>query len=262
MKLSTALICIPAVIAAGASIASVPPSSSTSENGVIPDSMETQRSTSIIRLTENDYIEVARELGIEPETMKAVVDIEAGPAHRGFHEPGKPLINFDLTMFRRFAGRNKINLSKYRRSHAVIFSRANAKRYGSYQAGQHARLEAARTIDPRTAAEGTFWGMFQIGGFNWKKCGASSIEDFVERMSKSEREQLELFAHFVTSTGLAKHLRAKNWRAFAAGYNGPSYASRGYHTRLAAAYARHKRKAADTKIPAHNQSTELPSPIE
>lgn len=227
-----------------------------------PDSAAIATTGSILRLTENDYIEVARELGIEPETMKAVVDIEAGPSHQGFHAPGKPLINFDLTMFRRFAGRNKVNLSQYRKSHAVIFSRANARRYGSYQGGQHARLEAARKIDNRTAIEGTFWGMFQIGGFNWKKCGAESIEDFVEKMSRSERDQLDLFANFVTSTGLVKHLRAKNWRAFAAGYNGPSYASRAYHTRLASAYAKHKRKAASTKKIVSDQSSELPTPIE
>lgn len=226
------------------------------------DSTATAPAGSILRLTEKDYIEVAKELGIEPETMKAVVDIEAGPSHQGFHAPGKPLINFDLTMFRRFAGRNRVNLSQYRKSHAVVFSRANARRYGSYQGGQHARLEAARKIDNRTAIEGTFWGMFQIGGFNWKKCGAESIEDFVEKMSRSERDQLDLFAHFVTTTGLVKHLRAKNWRAFAAGYNGPSYASRAYHSRLASAYAKHKRKAANTKKILSDQSSELPSPIE
>lgn len=84
--------------------------------------------------------------------------------------------------------------------------------------------------------------MFQIGGFNWKKCGAESIDDFVERMSRSERDQLDLFAEFITRAGLLKHLQNKNWAAFARGYNGPSYASRGYHTRMASAYARHLKK--------------------
>lgn len=196
----------------------------------------------IHRLTEEDYREVAERLGVEVATIKAVVEIEAGSAHQGFHKPGEPLINFDISMFRKFAGRNGINLSKYNKSHAVVFSRPNASRYGSTQAGQQARLKAARTIDETTAIQGCFWGMFQIGGFNWKKCGCSSIREFAERMAVSEREQLELFANFVTNTGMLQHLRSKNWSAFARMYNGGSYASRGYHTRLANSYAKHSRK--------------------
>jgi hypothetical protein len=61
-------------------------------------------------------------------------------------------------------------------------------------------------------------------------------------MSRSERDQLELFAEFIRSTGLLKHLSNKNWAAFARGYNGPSYASRRYHTRLAQAYAKYSKK--------------------
>lgn len=202
--------------------------------------LEEENPNEIRRLTEEDYREVAARLGVEVAAIKAVVDIEAGKTHQGFHEPGVPLINFDLTMFRRFAGKRGINLGKYQKSHAVVFSRPNAKRYGSQQAAQHARLKAARSIDNTTAIEGTFWGMFQIGGFNWKKCGADNINDFVEKMSRSERDQLDMFANFIQSTGLVKHLKSRNWAAFAKGYNGPSYAARGYHTRLASAYARHK----------------------
>lgn len=195
----------------------------------------------IKRLTDDDYRKVADELGIEVAAMKAVVDIEAGAGHRGFAAPGQPLINFDLTMFRRFAAKRGINLSKYAKSHAVVFRRPDARRYGSQQAAQHERLKQARTIDNRAAIEGTFWGMFQIGGFNWAKCGASSIDDFVRRMSTSEHEQLELFARFLVSCDLVKHLKNHNWAAFARSYNGPSYASRGYHKKLARAYAKHKK---------------------
>ncbi len=195
----------------------------------------------IHRLTEDDYKAVAEELNIEVATIKAVVEIEAGAAHEGFYKPGLPLINFDMSMFRRFAAKNGINLSKYNKSHAVVFSRPNAARYGSTQGGQQARFKAARTIDEVTAIQGCFWGMFQIGGFNWKKTGCSTIQEFVDRMSTSEREQLELFAQFVTNTGMLKHLRDKNWAAFARMYNGNSYARRGYHTRLANSYAKHKK---------------------
>lgn len=194
------------------------------------------------RLTEQDFIEVARELGVEVAAIKAVVEIEAGKTHNGFWAENKPLINFDLTMFRKMAAKNKVSLASAAKTHPVIFSRPNAAKYGSQQGGQQARLDAARQIDDVTGIEGTFWGMFQIGGFNWKKCGADSPQHFVELMSRSERDQLELFAHFITNTGLLKHLQNKNWAAFARGYNGPNYAKRGYHTRMANAYNRYKNK--------------------
>ncbi len=208
-----------------------------------PDSTQTAGNgspTEILRLTEQDYQEVAEELGVETAAIKAVVDIEAGKQHQGFFAPGKPLINFDLSMFRQRARRNGINLSRYSKSHAAVFSRPNARRHGSTQAAQQERLRLARTIDNKTGIEGAFWGMFQIGGFNWKLCGCSDINEFVQKMSRSERDQLDLFANFIKNCGLDKHLRAKNWAAFARRYNGASYAARGYHTRLAQAYARHK----------------------
>ncbi len=200
------------------------------------------RRNSIERLTDEDYREAADELGIETAAMKAVVAIEAGSTHRGFYAPGKPLINFDLAMFRRGARKRGINLATYTKKQPVVFSRPNIKRYGSYQAAQYARLNGAMAIDSITALENTFWGMFQIGGFNWRKCGAESIKDFVDSMSSSEHEQLELFVEFVKSQGLDKYLKKKDWAGFARRYNGPGYAKRRYHKRLASAYERYRKE--------------------
>lgn len=191
-------------------------------------------------LTEQDYIEFAAELGVEVAAVKAVVDIEAGRAHRGFWTDGKPILNFDMSIYRQMASRHKINLGKYTKSHPLVFSRPNTARYCSQQAAVQARFDQAVTIDSVTAIEGTFWGMFQIGGFNWRLCGTSSPQEFYRLMCRSERDQLELFGEFITRSGLLPSLRAKNWSAFARGYNGPSYASRGYHRRLAESYRRHK----------------------
>lgn len=194
------------------------------------------------KLSDEDYEEVAKRLGVEPAAIKAVVDIEAGAAHKGFWTEGKPLINFDLSIYQKRAAKRNINLSRYRKSHAVIFNRPNTAKYGSQQAAQQARLDAAMTIDPISAIEGTFWGMFQIGGFNYKLCGTKSHEEFVRKMSKSERSQLDLFAELIINSGMLQSLKDKNWAAFARKYNGASYASRGYHTKLANAYARHSKK--------------------
>lgn len=188
----------------------------------------------ILPLTDKDFEEVAEALGVEVAAIKAVVDIEAGRTHEGFMAPGRPLINFDLTLFRRFASKRGVNVSKYSKSHPIVFTSSKGS-----QATAHRRLDAAKSININAAYEGTFWGMFQIGGFNWKRCGAESLNDFVDKMSRSERDQLDLFANFITNTGLVKHLQQKNWTAFARGYNGPSYARRNYHTRMASAYNRH-----------------------
>ncbi len=192
------------------------------------------------RLTLADYEAVASELGVDVASLKAVVDIEAGKTHKGFYAPAQPIINFDLSMFKSLATKRKISLAKYQKSHAVVFAAPNVKRYGSRQAAQYARLHSAETINSDLAMEATFWGMFQIGGFNWRLCGCESVEDFVDRMSTSEREQLELFAAFVKASGLLPALKAHDWARFARGYNGASYARRGYHKRLASAYAYHK----------------------
>ncbi|MDE6125563.1 MAG: N-acetylmuramidase family protein, partial [Muribaculaceae bacterium] len=175
----------------------------------------------------------------EVAAIKAVVEIEAGAGREGFWADGKPLINFDLSMYRKFAPRHGVDLAKARKRAPEVFRRPDTRRHGSYQAAQQARLDAAIAIDEESALESTFWGMFQIGGFNWKRCGAGSVREFVDRMSRSERDQLELFAAFIRNSGMVDAIRDKNWLAFALKYNGPKAKARRYHTRLAAAYRKH-----------------------
>lgn len=194
------------------------------------------------QLTERDYAKVAEDLGIDIATIKAVSDIEAGKSHEGFVSPGVPIINFDLTIFFRFLNKAKINPAKYKKSNTTAFSSVNTAKYGSYAKAQYARLESAREINADIANSSTFWGMFQIGGFNWKRCGTSSIDEYVSLMSHSEEMQLELFARFIKNSGMVKYLKTKNWKAFAKAYNGPSAIAKGYHKRLASAYAKYSKK--------------------
>lgn len=190
-------------------------------------------------LKPEDYEEIAQKLGVEAAAIRAVVEIETGRTRTGFHDQGKPIINYDLPVFRRTAARKKVSLAPHKASEAL--KPINIKKYGSQQKAQQARLDAAMAIDSIAAIESTFWGMFQIGGFNWKLCGTESPQDFVERMSRSEYDQLELFANFIQNSGMLKYLKAKNWAAFAKMYNGPGYASRGYHTRMASAYRKYSK---------------------
>lgn len=45
----------------------------------------------IHRLTEDDFKQAAEELGVDVPTIKAVINIEAGAGHQGFHAPGNRL---------------------------------------------------------------------------------------------------------------------------------------------------------------------------
>ena len=191
------------------------------------------------KLTQKDYDEVAARLGVEPAAIRAVVEIEAGRTNKGFWEPGKPLINYDMSVVNKFAKKCGVTLSKYRKSHPEIWG-ASKKKYGSQQGAEWARFEALRDVDNTLGIYSSFWGMFQIGGFNWKLCKTKDAEEFFELMCRSEKDQLILFANFIESADMVKYLKAKNWAAFASRYNGPSYASRGYHTRMANAYAKYK----------------------
>lgn len=183
-------------------------------------------------LTDEDFRMVAEELGVEVAAMKAVVEIEAGKQMKGFWAPGVPVVNFDRSMYNRF-----------RRGSGSQAGDKTAKvpdGLSGYALKEWTQLVNARRVNARGADMGTFWGMFQIGGFNYKLCGCSSIEEFVKLMSYSELEQLELFAAFLVNTGMIHDLRAKNWASFARKYNGAGYARRGYHTRMATAYRKYR----------------------
>lgn len=191
------------------------------------------------RLTESDYQKVANELGIEVAAIKALSKIEAGNA--GFVNPGKPTINFDLWVFKSMLRKNGHTISAASKKAPIAFARVNAKRFGGYGKAQWARLNDACRVNRDLALQSTFWGMFQIGGFNYKKCDCSSAEEMATLMKQSEAMQLELFARFIRNCGLVKYIKAHNWYAFSKGYNG-NRVVKGYAARIAREYARFKKQ--------------------
>lgn len=194
----------------------------------VPAEDETTRYT---LLTESDFRKVAKKLDVEVAAIKAVVSIEAGHQMKGFWAPGVPVINFDQTMFNRYRAKSTV---KGGDKNAIMPTGLSGQALREWS-----QLTTARKQNAQSANMGTFWGMFQIGGFNYKLCGCESIDQMVELMSYSELEQLELFATFITNAGMLNDLRNKNWAGFARKYNGANYARRGYHTKMAAAYKKY-----------------------
>lgn len=184
-------------------------------------------------LTEKDFEAVAEEIGVEVAAIKAVVIIEAGSQMKGFWAPGVPVANFENRMFTRYKAKYPGPGSKGEKVPEGLTG---------YALKEWTQLVNARKSNVTAADMATFWGMFQIGGFNYKRCGCETVEEFVGLMSQSEFEQLELFVRFIVNNGMLEDLKNKNWAGFARKYNGAGYAKRGYHTRMAAAYKKFKGK--------------------
>ena len=193
------------------------------------DSLGKDDNERYLHLTESDFVLVAEELDVEVAAIKAVVEIEAGKAMKGFWAPGVPVINFDRSMYLKYG-------KKVSNTDGVNGEKVPDGLKG-YALKEWTELINARKKNAQGANMGTFWGMFQIGGFNYKLCGCESVDEFVKRAAYSELEQLQLFAVFITNSGMVQSLRNKDWATFARKYNGPSYAKRGYHTKMAKAYA-------------------------
>lgn len=189
-------------------------------------------------LTDADFAIVAKELGVEVAAIKAVVKIEAGAKLQGFWAPGVPVINYAQSLFNKYNGKVKGRKIKDGKVPTGL---------SGYALKEWTSLTNARKINADAADMGTYWGMFQIGGFNYKLCGCKSVEEMVKKVCESELSQLEMFAVFIRNTGMLESLKKKDWTTFARKYNGSSYAKRGYHTRMAKEYANFKSKESQTK---------------
>lgn len=195
--------------------------------------LEAEKDTSpdrFTRLTEEDYQQAAAELGLDVATIKAVVKIEAGEKLEGFWAPGVPVANYSQTLYNKYAKKG---------SKRKIADGKVPEGLKGYALKEWTSLVNARKKNADAADMGTYWGMFQIGGAHYKLCGCESVEEMVEKMCESEHAQLELFAKFIKNAGMLESLKKKDWAAFARKYNGPSYAKRGYHTRMAKEYAKY-----------------------
>lgn len=187
--------------------------------------------------TRNEIETAAASLGIEPTALLAVVEVESGG--RAFAMVGgrkEPLIRFEGHYFdRRLAGGA---LAQARKA-GLADSKAGAVGNPPNQAARWAMLARAAAIDHKAAHESVSWGVGQVMGAHWAWLGYASIDDLVAEARASVAGQVALMARYIDKAGLREALRARDWAAFARGYNGPDYARHGYHTKIAAAYRRY-----------------------
>lgn len=210
---------------------------------VVSEMPESDAKVKYKTLTDKDFEIVAKELGVEVAAIKAVVKIEAGPKLEGFWAPGVPVVNYVQSLFNKYNGKTKGRKLKDAKVPSGLTG---------YALKEWTSLTNARKINATAADMGCYWGMFQIGGFNYKLCGCESVEEMVSKVCESEFSQLEMFAVFIRNAGMLEALKKKDWAAFARKYNGPSYAKRGYHTRMAKEYANFKSKVSEGKTDKKN----------
>ena len=179
-------------------------------------------------LTELDYINAANLLKCEVAVIKAVVEVESGG--RGFLRNGDPKILFEGHWFYRLTkGKYKISNINYPKWITKF-----------YNQDQHKRLSDAIKLDREAALMSASWGLFQIMGFNYKKCGFVTLQSFINSMYESEGSQLIAFCNYIKNVGLDDELRLKQWSRFAFSYNGPGFSKNKYEIKLERAYNKYK----------------------
>lgn len=186
----------------------------------------------LVSLTKDIYIKCAYQIGCEVAVFKAVKYVETGN-NKAFLSNGMPSILFEGHVFWKELQKRNISPTKYIKGNENILYKTWTKKYYIGGINEYNRLNKARKINIDAANASTSWGMFQIMGNNYKQCGCSSINDFVNKMSKSENDQIQLSANFIANSSILRNaLKNKQWDIFAKNYNGPSYKANNYDIKL------------------------------
>jgi hypothetical protein len=178
-------------------------------------------------LTKAALDEAGAIVGIADFAMWAVIHVESSGA--GYLDDRRPKILFERHKFSKATGR------RFDASHPGISNR-KAGGFGAGGAHQYTRLAEAIGLDRRAALASASWGLGQVLGENFAVAGFRDVEDLVAKMVQSERHQLLGMFNFIAGNNLGKHLKNKDWRRFALGYNGPKAVENGYPAKLETAF--------------------------
>lgn len=191
------------------------------------------------KLTETDYQRAAEDLGVPVAAVKAVTEVES--RGDGFLPDGRPVVLFERhIMYRRVRDKfGSAEAQKYFERYPDLINPTPGG-YGKTAEQPNRMGRAADSIDRDCALESASWGSFQVLGMHWEWLGYESLQQFVNRMYRSEGDHLDAFVRYVKATPKALNgLRKRDWASFAAAFNGPNYSINKYDQKLAAAFARH-----------------------
>jgi hypothetical protein len=202
--------------------------------------------------------QIAARINVDPASLLAVAEVESGgKAFVTVGDRPEPLIRFEGHYFdRRLSGAKRARA----RAEGLAAPRAGAVPNPASQAARWAMLDRAAGIDRRAAYESVSWGVGQVMGAHWESLGFSSVDELVALCRASVAGQVDIMARFVTKNGLAPALRSRDWAAFARGYNGAGYKKNAYDVKMAAAYARWRKKGVTVAPPPAPNPEPAPRP--
>jgi len=188
---------------------------------------------------------IAARLNVEPAALLAVAEVESGgkPFAR-VNGRDEPLIRWEGHYFdRRLSGTKRAAARKA----GLASPTAGAIPNPTKQEDRWKILNRAAELDAKAAFESASYGVGQVMGSHWQSLGFGSVTELVNLCRESVAGQIEVMARFIEKNKLAAALRAKNWPAFARGYNGSGYAKNAYDKKMATAYAKWAKKGIKAK---------------
>lgn len=188
-------------------------------------------------ITDDDFAELAREIGCHPADLEAIANVESSGF--GWFTDGRIKILFEKHVFYKYlpddAKRARAVNEGLARRHWIGPKKGGYREQHNAQS-RYSILTRARGIDDTAAMMSISMGRFQIMGFNWAMCGFDSVHDMWTQFLDSEANQLRGFASYLRKRGLYPALRLRDFDAIEQGYNGGG---------LGGAYARKMCKESD-----------------
>ena len=186
-------------------------------------------------------IAAAREHGIEPASLLAVVEVES--SGDPFEDDGMPRFLFERHKFySELKGRGtdrELSIAVQKGLAHPEWRRATQYADQGTSRERQALLDRAVAINKECAYRACSWGLGQTMGFHAEDLGYPSAVAMVEAMNGSGIVvQIACMVKEIRRNHLDVALARRDWTAFARGYNGKRYAENAYDTKLALAFAK------------------------
>lgn len=194
-------------------------------------------------LSEENYQALSAEFGMRLPAVKAVIEVES--AGSGFilteSAPARPKILFETHHF------YKHSKGPYSQTHPHLSTKRWTRNYNfdpnkaDRDPASYSKLKEAYALEPAPALMSCSWGLGQVLGSNWEYIGCPSLEQFIVEEHMDEYHQARHMLMYCRAANLIGAANRRDYHTFARGYNGPAYASHGYHIKLAVADRKHSK---------------------
>ena len=190
------------------------------------------------KLTDSDFNMIALDFELKPAYVRAIFKVEAG-GKSGFlkDDPKIPVTLEEGHIFYKYLKEKGYDVEDMCLKYGNICYQKWTKIHYRTGLKEYDRYLQAKKIDEECAMLATSWGLGQIMGFNYKAAGYNTVQDFVNAMYESEKNQLLAMCRFIKSNkAMYTALKNEDWAKFAKLYNGPGYAVNQYDKKLKEAF--------------------------